>query len=55
MKVGGLALRRLEAIGKRAVVEKLAPTWKGLFRVTKVIRSGVYRIEDLQGDPEPHA
>lgn len=55
MEVGGLALMRLEAIGKRAIVEKLAPTWEGLFRVTKVIRLGVYRIEDLQRDLEPHA
>lgn len=47
MKVGGLVLRILEATGKRAAVEKLAPTWEGLFRVTKVIRPGVYKIKDL--------
>lgn len=54
LKVGDLALRRLEATGKRAAVEKLAPTWEGLFRITRVVKPGVY-IEDLQGNPEPHA
>ncbi|XP_021609069.1 uncharacterized protein LOC110612599 [Manihot esculenta] len=55
LKVGDLALRNLEATGKRAAVGKLAPTWEGPFRITKVVKPGVYRIEDLQGNPEPHA
>lgn len=46
LKIEDLALRRLEATGKRVVVEKLAPTWEGPFRVTKVIKPGVYKIEE---------
>ncbi|XP_043809096.1 uncharacterized protein LOC122722457 [Manihot esculenta] len=55
LKVGDLALRKLEATRKRAVVQKLALTWEGPFRITKVVKPGVYRIEDLQGNLEPHA
>ncbi|KAG8645588.1 hypothetical protein MANES_10G076111v8 [Manihot esculenta] len=55
LKVGDLTLRNLEATGKRAAVGKLAPTWEGPFKVTKVVKPGVYRIEDMQGNPEPHA
>ena len=55
LKVGDLALRNLEATGKRATVGKLAPTWEGPFRIIKVVKPGVYRIKDMQGNPEPHA
>ncbi|KAG8639521.1 hypothetical protein MANES_14G150650v8 [Manihot esculenta] len=55
LKVGDLTLRNLEATGKRAAAGKLAPTWEGPFKVTKVVKPGVYRIEDMQGNPEPHA
>lgn len=51
--MGDLALRRLEATEKRAAVEKLTPTRKGPFRIAKVIRPRVYRIEDLLGNPNP--
>ncbi|XP_021612932.1 uncharacterized protein LOC110615399 [Manihot esculenta] len=42
LKVGDLALRKLKATGKRAVVGKLAPTWEGPFRIIKVVKAGVY-------------
>lgn len=42
-----MALKRLEATGKRATVGKLAPTKEGPFRVTKVIKPRVYTIKDL--------
>lgn len=45
----------MEAIRKRAIVGKLVPNWEGPFRVTKVIRLEIYRIEDLQENPKPHA
>ncbi|XP_021600744.1 uncharacterized protein LOC110606305 [Manihot esculenta] len=54
-KEGDLALRKLEATGKRATVEKVALTWEGSFRITKVVKPGVYQIEDLQGYPKQHA
>lgn len=54
LKVGDLALRKLKAMKKRATVGKLALTWEGLFRVTKVIKLGIYKIKDLQGNQEPH-
>lgn len=55
LKVGNLALRKLEVSGNRATVGKLAPTLEGPFKIAKVIRPGVYRIENLQGNPEPYA
>lgn len=55
MKVGDLTLRRLEDIGKRVSVGKLALTWEGPFRVTKVIKLGVYKIEDLQENSESYS
>lgn len=42
-----LALRKLEAIRKRAILGKLALTWERPFRIIKVVKLGLYRLEDL--------
>lgn len=55
LKVGDLALWKLEATGKRAAMGKLVPTCEGPFQITKVVKPIVYRIKELQGNPKPYA
>lgn len=42
-----LVLRILEATRKAEGHGKLAPNWKGYYRVTKVIKTNAYHLEDL--------
>ncbi|KAL0457990.1 UNVERIFIED_CONTAM: hypothetical protein Slati_0426200 [Sesamum latifolium] len=44
-QVGDLVLRRMDALKP---VEKLDPTWEGLYKVTSVIGRGAYQLEDLE-------
>lgn len=50
-----MILQKLDAISKREGQGKLAPTWEGPFRIIKVVRSGIFHLEDLSRKRESHA
>ena len=43
LEVGDLVLRRTQSTKEK---HKLSPPWEGPYTVTKVVRSGTYRLED---------
>ena len=47
-RVGDLVLRRAE-VSKPTERENLSPNWEGPYRVTEVVRSGTYRLMNLEG------
>lgn len=47
-RAGDLVLRKAE-VSKPTEGGKLSPTWEGPYRVTKTLRQGAYRLEDLSG------
>ncbi|KAL0420546.1 UNVERIFIED_CONTAM: hypothetical protein Slati_3077500 [Sesamum latifolium] len=49
-QVGDLVLKKVE-VSKH--VEKLDPGWEGPFKVTKVKKSGTYKLQDLDGKDLP--
>lgn len=53
--MGDLVIRKLDVTGKRESLGKLATTWEGPFKIIKVIKLGVFHLEDLNGKKEPHA
>jgi hypothetical protein len=46
-KQGDLVLRKLEATSNRESSGKLAPTWDGPFRVTRVVKANTCHLQDL--------
>ena len=49
-----LVLRKVTLSTKELNARKLGPTWEGLYKVTKVSRSGTYWLEDMNGKALPH-
>ncbi|XP_012842091.1 PREDICTED: uncharacterized protein LOC105962340 [Erythranthe guttata] len=49
-QVGDLVLRKAEA---SRPIGKLDPKWEGPYKITQVVNSGAYRLENIDGHPIP--
>ncbi|XP_012834007.1 PREDICTED: uncharacterized protein LOC105954870 [Erythranthe guttata] len=49
-QVGDLVLRKAEASHP---IGKLDPKWEGPYKITKVVNTGAYRLENINGHPIP--
>ena len=47
MAIGNLVLRRVVGVAKDPTWGKLEPNWEGPFRITSVVGTGAYYLEDL--------
>ncbi|XP_072078029.1 uncharacterized protein [Arachis hypogaea] len=54
LQEGDLVLRQIEDVRKPPGHGKLAATWEGPFRITKVVGRGAYRLEALNGTALPN-
>ena len=54
-KPGDLVLKKLLPARKNPAHEKLGPSWKGPYIVTRVIRPGNYELQTEEGKFLPHA
>ena len=50
---GDLVLRKVVGSAQDVNARKLAPNWEGLYRVTAIVRAGVYYLEDMEERPLP--
>ena len=50
---GDLVLRKAVGNMRDTNIEKLAPTWEGLYKVTAIASVGAYYLEDLEERPLP--
>ena len=50
-KFGDIVLRQVFQNTREAGAGALGYSWKGLYQVTEVLRSGAYRLADLAGIP----
>ena len=51
---GDLALRKVFQNTQELGVGSFGPNWEGPYKVTRVVRSSVYELEDLGGRPLSH-
>lgn len=52
--MGALVLRKLDATENRVGQEKLTPIWERLFKIIKMVRPGVFHLEDISEKRELH-
>ena len=51
LKVRGLILRKIEAVGRAKELRKRIPNWEGPYQIVQEVRSGTFRLKDLNGRP----
>ncbi|KAG7568071.1 Retrotransposon gag domain [Arabidopsis thaliana x Arabidopsis arenosa] len=51
LNVGDFVLRRVFDNTKEEGAEKLGINWEGPYQITEKVRNGVYRLQDLDGNP----
>ncbi|KAK8939809.1 hypothetical protein KSP40_PGU003987 [Platanthera guangdongensis] len=47
---GDLVLKKVDAAGRSTTVGKLKPSWEGPFIVKEALRSGGYRLQNVEGE-----
>ena len=53
-KVGDLVLRKVMINTKEARAGSFGPNWEGPYKVTGILYSGTYQLEDMNGKPLIH-
>ncbi|CAL9217600.1 unnamed protein product, partial [Arabidopsis halleri] len=51
LNVGDFVLRRVFDNTKEEGAGKLGINWEGPYQITEKVRNGVYRLQDLDGNP----
>jgi len=55
IQVGDLILRRMEAVARAGEHKKLTANWEDPYKVVSQVRSDTYRVEAINGTPNPPA